>query len=107
MRSNKYNVSPAKDRTVNGVVFDSKKEAKRYCTLKLMEKAKAISFLQYHVVYDIPVNGVRICSYEADFTYQDEHGRRIIEDCKGFRTPIYRLKKKLMKAVHGVEITET
>jgi len=48
-----------------------------------------------------------IGSYRADFTYVNEDGQPIVEDVKGFRTPVYRLKKKLMRALYGIEILES
>jgi len=52
------------------------------------------------------VAGQHICTYRADFAY-DENGARVVEDAKGVRTPAYRLKAKLMKAVFNIEIRET
>lgn len=95
--------------------FDSKKEADRYEELKLLEKAGEISHLRTQVPYLIAVNDVSVCKYVADFVYNDwsrKHGGtparvEVVEDCKGFRTQVYRLKKKLMLAVHGITIKET
>lgn len=92
--------------TVDGITFASKKEAKRYCDLKLMVKAGVFKDLTLQPEFPIEVNGVKICKYVADFSYY-ENGKRVIEDVKGFRTPAYRLKKKLMLAVHGINIFET
>jgi hypothetical protein len=50
--------------------------------------------------------GERECKYIADFVYRDRDGNRVVEDCKGFRTPVYKLKKKLMLHVHGIRIVE-
>lgn len=99
MQRSKY-----RNKRTNG--FASKKEAKRHGELVLLEKAKAISNLQIQVPYDIIVNDVKVCRYIADFRYI-ERGELVVEDCKGYRTPIYRLKAKLMRAVHGVKIKET
>ena len=90
--------------------FASKKEAKRYQELLLMEKAGEISHLRTQVPYDIDINGIHVCRYIADFVYHDEAmigDRRIVEDAKGMRTDVYKLKKKLMLAVHGITIKET
>lgn len=87
--------------------FASKKEARRYVELSLQEKAKHIEDLRCQVPYDIIINGIKVCRYVADFTYIiPETRERIVEDAKGYRTPIYRLKAKLMRAVHGVAIKE-
>jgi hypothetical protein len=52
------------------------------------------------------LNGVKICSYSADFRYQDGL-ELVVEDVKGYKTPVYNLKKKMMKAFHSIEIFET
>lgn len=90
---------------VNGVLFDSKKEATRYKQLLAMIHANIISHLQIQVPFKIAMDGKLICTYKADFVYMS-NGNRIVEDCKGVKTPVYNLKKKLMKAFHGVEIKE-
>ncbi len=90
---------------VDGAPFDSKKEAGRWCELLLLEKAGAISTLSRQVPFLIVINGVRVCKYTADFTYI-ENGVLVVEDAKGVRTTAYKLKKRLMKAVHGIEIHE-
>jgi hypothetical protein len=91
---------------VDGLVFSSKKEALRYSALRILVNANIISNLVLQEAFDIIVNGIKVCRYVADFSYTED-GVRIIEDVKGFKTPVYRLKKKLMKAVHGIEITES
>lgn len=87
---------------VDGIKFDSKKEAKRYGELKLMEKAGEISVLRLQVKFILSV-----CTYVADFVYYDKTKHLIVEDCKGVKTPVYRLKKKMMKHELGIEILET
>lgn len=91
---------------VDGIPFDSKAEAKRYGELKLMERVGQIFDLELQKKYSIDINGVHICNYIADFVYSNVYKIENVEDTKGMRTPIYNLKKKLMKAVHGIEITE-
>lgn len=92
---------------VDGILFDSKKEAKRYQELRLLEKQGIILELQLQPKFPIVVNGKKICTYIADFDYCVAHtDDRIVEDVKGIKTPIYNLKKKLVKAVHGIDITE-
>ena len=96
--------------------YDSKKEAKRAAELKLLEKAGVISNLQEQVVYElIPaqyriVNGKKKCieraiKYIADFQYV-ENGNTVVEDVKGFRTDVYRIKKKLMLYFYDIRIKE-
>jgi hypothetical protein len=92
---------------VDGVTFDSKAEAKRWGELKILERAGEIKFLLRQVTYDLLVNGARICKFRADFVYWDVEKRRTtVEDVKGFRTPAFVLKKKLMAAIHGIEVVE-
>ncbi|RAJ00462.1 uncharacterized protein DUF1064 [Chitinophaga skermanii] len=92
---------------VFGNKFDSKKEALRYIELKEQENLKSISNLRLQVKYAIVVNNVKICTYIADFVYTDKKGTTIIEDVKGVRTPVYKLKKALMLATHGICILES
>jgi hypothetical protein len=92
---------------VNGVFFASKREARRYQELLLLERAGVIRDLETQPVFDLDVNGVRICRYLADFRYYDtERNALVVEDSKGVRTETYKLKARLMKAVHGIEVEE-
>jgi len=102
-RTGKYN---AKKTVVDGITFDSKKEARRYSELKLLEKCGEIHSLELQPRFDLIVNGAKCGYYKADFRYT-EKSKEIVEDCKGFKTPVYRLKKKLVKAIYGVDILET
>lgn len=104
MKSPKYRAIPTE---VDGIRFSSRKEARRYSELKLMERAGEISGLSLQPKFPIIINGVKVCTYIADFDYLIQSGERRIEDVKGMKTPIYNLKKKLMRAVHSVEIFET
>lgn len=92
---------------VDGIVFDSKKESLRYKDLVLLQRSGEITGLQLQKEFAIVVNGYKICKYKCDFAYRDSKGDQITEDCKGFRTPEYILKRKLMKAVHNIDILET
>ncbi len=110
----RYQVAAKADRTLDGVVFDSKKEMMRWAELKLMEKVGRIANLKRQVPFPVEINYVKVCTYYADFTYQEsysDHGsigvRDVVEDCKGHRTAIYKLKKKLVEASYGVTILET
>src|SRR6185503_18266965 len=98
---------------VDGITFDSAKEAKRWKELQLLERAKKISGLKRQHKFPLWVNGVEIGSYVADFVYMDvEKGyatRFVVEDVKSEITreiPLYKWKKALMKAVHSIEIVE-
>lgn len=111
--NNKYH--NRKTVTVSGKVFDSRREAKRYAELALLAKAGYIKDLKRQVKFVlIPKQrtkkgeAVRECAYIADFTYTDARtGEQVVEDAKGYRTPEYRIKKKLMLQVHGIEVVET
>src|SRR3546814_11142842 len=86
---------------VDGITFDSKAEARRYSQLKLLETAREIKDLELQPSYPIQIEGVKVCTYKADFTYLDRlTGKRVVEDVKGFKTPVYRLKKTLVKAMY-------
>ncbi len=97
-----------KKTVVDGITFDSIKEGKRYSELRLLEKAGEISELELQPKYDLVINNIKVCRYVGDFKYRlGTCGQYILEDCKGFKTQTYRLKAKLMKAVHGIVVTET
>lgn len=103
----------AKKATVNGKTFDSKKEAKRYEELALLERAGKVSNLETQVKFELlpsqRVDGKvveRAVNYKADFVYL-ENGKKVVEDTKGFKTPEYIIKRKLMLYVHGIQVKET
>lgn len=95
----------------DGQVFDSKREYNRYCELLLLQRAGQISRLQRQVAYELipsqktPQGTMRAVTYYADFVYQ-ENGKTVVEDVKGVRTDVYKLKKKLMWQVYHILITE-
>lgn len=88
-------------------VLHPAKEARRYSILLLLMQAGEIFKLQLQVSFKIVVNGEKICTCRADFVYFDDKGNKIVEDAKGVQTPEFILKKKLMKAVHGIDILLT
>lgn len=103
-KTHKYH---AKKTEVNGIVFDSRKEAKRYKELLLLLKSGHIGMLQLQVPYELNPGGTHSLKYVADFQYLDSKtGETIIEDVKGYRTAEYRKKKRLMLQVHGITIKE-
>lgn len=113
----------AKKTVVDGIVFDSLKEARRFGVLKAMEDAGEISGLKRQVEFLlIPEQrepdtigkrgGVhkgklieRKCSYVADFVYLRDH-ELVVEDTKGIRTHDYIIKRKLMLHIHGIRVQE-
>lgn len=115
---------------VDGIIFDSKKEAVRYKELKILEKAGIIHDVQRQVKYILipaqyehtnniyskgknkgkPKKGKLIereCAYYADFVYSTKGGELVVEDTKGVKTPEYIIKRKLMLYVHNIKIKET
>jgi len=93
---------------VDGIKFDSKKEANRFGNLKLLQKAGEISDLKLQVKMEIMVKEKKIATYIADFTYT-ERGQYVVEDVKSDFTrknPVYRLKKKLIEAIYNLKIKE-
>lgn len=105
-KKSKYRNEPM---LIDGIRFDSKKEALRWRELKLLESAGKISGLERQVEFPLAVNGVVVCCYRADAVYLED-GKRVVEDTKSEitrRHPVYRLKRKLLAAALGVEIRET
>lgn len=106
---NKFN---AKKTTVDGIEFDSAREAKRYTRLRALEEAGEIQHLRLQVPFELvpsfECDGVkyREMRYVADFVYVRD-GKVVVEDCKGFKTPEYKLKKKLMAYVNHINIEES
>lgn len=102
---NKYN---AKKVTVDGITFDSKKESKRYLELKAMEKSGSIQNLQLQVPFILIEKSKygRSIKYVADFVY-NRNGSKVVEDVKGVKTPVYKLKKRIMAEKYGIIVLET
>lgn len=115
----------AKKVEIDGIVFDSKKEGRRYSELKALQEAGAIKDLKRQVKFilipaqrepdTVGKRGGKIkgkllereCSYVADFCYYvAETGEYVVEDTKGFRTTEYKIKRKLMLYIHGIKIQE-
>jgi len=100
----KYRACPT---VVDGIRFHSTAEAVRYSELKLMQASGLISELKLQFPYPVYLKGQLICTYYADFVYFDHHTSRwITEDVKGVRTPLYRLKKRLVEVAYDMTITE-
>ena len=114
--------------TVNGIIFDSRREAKRYCELAVLERAGVIQDLQMQKTFVLvpeqreePTErykkGIhkgewkpgtlieRPITYIADFVYH-EKGQLVVEDAKGLRTKEYIIKRKLMLYIHNIRIKE-
>lgn len=114
--------------TVNGITFDSRREAKRYCELCVLERAGEIIDLQIQKTFVLVPEqraesteryqkGIhkgewkqgklleRPITYIADFAYYQD-GKLIVEDAKGLRTKEYILKRKLMLFIHNIRVKE-
>jgi hypothetical protein len=104
-RASKYLAVPT---VVDGIRFHSKKEAARYGQLKMLEKAGKIQGLCLQPEYTLHAGDgdTKLGVYRADFEYA-ENGQHIVEDVKGFKTPLYRWKKKHVEAQYGIEVRET
>ncbi len=90
---------------VDGITFASQREANRFAELKIELLAGEISELKLQKTFSLDVNGIHICDYVADFVYK-RNGLQITEDAKGKRTDVYKIKRALMHAIHGIEIVE-
>jgi hypothetical protein len=107
-RLHKYGAKP---KTIDGIRFASTKEAQRYQELKLWEKSGEIRCLRLQPEYTLDAGGTILGVYRADFEYVLIHEgcpgwSRIVEDVKGFKTPLYRWKKKHVEAQYGITIRE-
>lgn len=112
-RQSKYGAVPT---VVDNIRFHSAKEARRYSELKLLEKAGEITGLLLQPRYGLwikPFVGtgsserVSAGNYVGDFQYYERSGELVVEDVKGVKTPAYRLKKRIVEALYGFQITET
>lgn len=109
-RNQKYGNTKVED---GGRTFDSKAEHKRWQYLVMLEKAGEIKDLRCQVAFELIPAQVspsgkkeRPTVYLADFVYLTKEGGRVVEDVKGAVTPEFRLKRKLMLHVHGIEVKE-
>lgn len=110
-RRNKYG---ARRTTRDGIAFDSAHEAEIYQQLKLLERTAEIAELVLQPSWRFRINGtdlryvgsMRPVVYRADFSYRASDGRLHVVDAKGVRTPVYRLKRALMRACHGILVEE-
>lgn len=108
--AHKYHAKPT---TVDNIRFASKAEARRYAELKMLEKAGEIQDLELQPRFELIVAGKKVGVYVADFRYRRMTPssctfayKPTIEDVKGMKTPVYKLKKKMVEAQYGIQITE-
>lgn len=96
---------------VDNILFDSKKEANYYIYLKMLEDAGKIVDLELQRKFVLQptfkLNGkaYRAITYVADFVYKDDNGIHVV-DTKGYRTEVYKIKKKIFMKKYGIEIEE-
>ena len=115
MRRRNYSKFGNRHTIVDGISFDSQREAVRWCELKVLEKAGEIHGLDRQVKF-VLAPGVHIkgasrksqdLRYYADFAYITKEGEAVVEDSKGHRDAVYKIKRHLMKSVHNIDILET
>jgi hypothetical protein len=98
--------------TVDGITFDSKAEARRYGELRVLEKGGAIRDLRLQPEFTLcpwmtdHSDIVPLGKYRGDFAYEMPDGSVVVEDVKGFSTPLYRWKKKHVEAQYGITVRE-
>lgn len=103
---NRFMVAPAVERTMDGIVFASKKEMKRYAELQLLQRAGEVSDLELQPEFRVSIKDQHYCTYTADFAYT-EKGERIVEELKSTGTAkdaSYRLRKKAAELFYGIKI---
>ncbi len=107
-RKGRFATSDKDKRTVDGEVFDSAVEARRFANLKLLQRAGLISQLTNQPSWDVQINGQHFCRYTADSSYFcNERKRLVIEEVKTSgteRLPDYRLRKKAAELQHGIKV---
>jgi len=107
-RKSRFQVAPKEQRTVDGHVFDSKREASRYSMLRMQERNGLISHLELQPSWVVYINGKKLCRFRADFSYF-RNGVMVIEDTKSTGTakdPAYRLRKKAAELAYNIQVTE-
>lgn len=117
--SGRVRVAAKAERTADGVVFDSKSEMRRWHDLVMLERAGEISGLERQVEYVLAFEGRpvktrsagfpngRVCKYHADFRYTTKDGRLVVEEHKGVDNEAARLRRAVVEALYGIEITVT
>lgn len=96
--------------TIDGETFDSAAEARRYQVLKIMQRAGEISDLKRQVRFPLLAHAlvpVKVADYIADYVYLDANGAKVVEDLKGVKTDVFKLKAKLFRANYGFDILVT
>lgn len=97
LKAHKYNAKPT---VVDGIRFDSKKEAKYYCDLKLMKKAGEVLFFLRQVPIHLPGNTKLVIDFQVFYT----DGRVEFQDTKGFQTEVFKLKKRQVEEIYPFKL---
>ena len=110
---NKYH---ARKCVLDGIIFDSRKEAQRYSELLARQRKYVLIPAQYEYYERFGKRGQELqpgkrliekeCAYIADFVYVDKDGKLVVEDAKGMKTKDYIIKRKLMLFIHGIRVKE-
>ncbi|MCH8136651.1 MAG: DUF1064 domain-containing protein [Proteobacteria bacterium] len=103
---NKYRNKP---KIIDDIRFASIREANRYLELKLLKRAGEIQDLELQPSFDFPIKyeSGRKIRYVADFRYIDcDTAKVIVEDVKGVHTPVYKIKKAMLRYFHGINVIE-
>jgi hypothetical protein len=106
----KFKIAARSKRTLDGIVFDSATEMRRYAKLRMWERGGLISDLECQVPYEVRINGIKVTTYRADFRYKDiAKNALVVEDVKSKGTRLekdYRLRKRCVEAYYGIVIRE-
>lgn len=101
-RHNKFGVAPPAERTVDGILFDSKAEARRYRALLMLRGAGVVRFFLRQVPFHLPGKTRYVCDFQVHWA----DGRVTHEDVKGVRTEVYKLKRRQVEDLYPVTIEE-
>jgi hypothetical protein len=110
VRRGRFPVADKASRTIDGIVFDSKKEAMRYSELLLLQRAGEIHGLEPQAAFKVFINQKHFCTFTVDFHYMDKRkNAAVYEEVKSSGTAkdaAYRLRRKAAELFHGIKITE-
>jgi hypothetical protein len=96
-----------KKNEVDGYSFDSIAESNRFLELKILQAGGVIKSLSLQPRFKLQINNSLVCTYVGDFSYiKTENNETVVEDVKAVRTRTFIIKKKLMHAIYGIEVTE-
>lgn len=105
----RFKVVAKERRTIDGIVFASGREAKRYAELRLLERAGTIRNIVLQPKFKVRINNHDYCTYTPDFAYDGDNGARIVEEIKSSGTrkdAAYRLRRKAAELYCGITVRE-